>query len=352
MNNNDEVSAGRSREARNLAEKHRRDKMSQCIGDLINLVPHAKDSCRRLDKTAVLRLATHGLRLQHVFGKSAKKSRKDLNMETMTRTLLNLIDGFVLTLNLQGQIVLVSETIEKYLGYRQCDLYGYNILQITHPDDLERFQEQLIPTDLDFFIKAMKRRKHKYSDCEMAPESPSSEKSADEDMEDEFMLVNEIDRRLRSDKRCFTVRLAKCVSRSRERIYEYVKIYGNFKRSDNSLPGTHLQSVQLKRAGKFVNEVQFKNNPRQNKLLTKAGLYGINGSDIVLVAIANIVPMNTIERCHMEAYSLQYRTRHLIDGRIVECDQRIGLVAGYLTEEVHFYTTIFFCFFLLHCFND
>lgn len=30
----------------------------------------------------------------------------------------------------------------------------------------------------------------------------------------------------------------------------------------------------------------------------------------------------------------EYKTRHLIDGRIVEVDQRISLVAGYMTEEV------------------
>lgn len=30
----------------------------------------------------------------------------------------------------------------------------------------------------------------------------------------------------------------------------------------------------------------------------------------------------------------EYITRHLIDGRIITCDQRISIVAGYLTEEV------------------
>lgn len=30
----------------------------------------------------------------------------------------------------------------------------------------------------------------------------------------------------------------------------------------------------------------------------------------------------------------EYKTRHLIDGRIVEVDQRISLVAGYMTDEV------------------
>lgn len=36
----------------------------------------------------------------------------------------------------------------------------------------------------------------------------------------------------------------------------------------------------------------------------------------------------------IEACRYEYKTRHLIDGRIMQCDQRISIVAGYLTEEI------------------
>lgn len=36
----------------------------------------------------------------------------------------------------------------------------------------------------------------------------------------------------------------------------------------------------------------------------------------------------------IEASKFEYKTRHLIDGRIVQCDQRISLVAGYMEDEV------------------
>lgn len=35
-----------------------------------------------------------------------------------------------------------------------------------------------------------------------------------------------------------------------------------------------------------------------------------------------------------DACRFEYKTRHLIDGRIVQCDQRISLVAGYMADEV------------------
>lgn len=36
----------------------------------------------------------------------------------------------------------------------------------------------------------------------------------------------------------------------------------------------------------------------------------------------------------IEACKYEYKTRHLIDGRIVQCDHRISVVAGYMTNEV------------------
>lgn len=36
----------------------------------------------------------------------------------------------------------------------------------------------------------------------------------------------------------------------------------------------------------------------------------------------------------LEARKDEYVTRHLVDGRIINCDQRISVVAGYMTEEV------------------
>lgn len=36
-----------------------------------------------------------------------------------------------------------------------------------------------------------------------------------------------------------------------------------------------------------------------------------------------------------EASKCEYKTRHLIDGRIVQCDQRISLVSGYMADEVY-----------------
>lgn len=50
--------------------------------------------------------------------------------------------------------------------------------------------------------------------------------------------------------------------------------------------------------------------------------------------MVNVVKPPVICDRLFEASKFEYKTRHLIDGRIVQCDQRISLVAGYMADEV------------------
>lgn len=50
--------------------------------------------------------------------------------------------------------------------------------------------------------------------------------------------------------------------------------------------------------------------------------------------MAHVVKPPSICDRLLEACKYEYRTRHLIDGRIVQCDQRISIVAGYMSDEV------------------
>lgn len=54
----------------------------------------------------------------------------------------------------------------------------------------------------------------------------------------------------------------------------------------------------------------------------------------VLIAMAKVIKQPSICERLFEASKFEYRTRHLIDGRIVQCDQRISIVAGYMADEV------------------
>ncbi|GAB0092163.1 uncharacterized protein DMENIID0001_071380 [Sergentomyia squamirostris] len=293
------------REARNRAEKNRRDKLNNSIQELSSMVPHVAESPRRVDKTAVLRFSAHGLRIDYVFGKSAQPCQFRIKPQT-TDAFLRLLDSFLLTLTCRGQILLVSPSIEQHLGHCQTDLYGQSILNITHPNDHSLLKRQLIPTDLENLF-----------DIQPGDEGVEPRPRSKEEEE-------EIDERLRKDRRDFTIRLARAGPRSEPTAYEVVRIDGCFRRADSAPRGvkssTYPGGLQLIR----------RTRGRDDSL----PLHAISGNDIVLVAMARVLKPPSICDRLIEACKHEYKTRHLIDGRIVQCDQRISIVAGYLTEEV------------------
>lgn len=48
----------------------------------------------------------------------------------------------------------------------------------------------------------------------------------------------------------------------------------------------------------------------------------------------HVIKPPTISDRLIQACKFEYKTRHLIDGCIVQCDQRISIVAGYMADEV------------------
>ncbi|EDV47030.2 uncharacterized protein Dere_GG17873, isoform A [Drosophila erecta] len=290
------------REARNRAEKNRRDKLNGSIQELSTMVPHVAESPRRVDKTAVLRFAAHALRLKHAFGNSLMQQRPQI-----TDTLMDMMDSFFLTLTCHGHILLVSASIEQHLGHCQSDLYGQSIMQITHPEDQNMLKQQLIPTELENLFDA-----HGDSDADGEPR----QRSKDEE--------DAIDRKLREDRRSFRVRLARAGPRSEPTAYEVVKIDGCFRRSDEAPRGV--------RSNHFSSNMQLIRRTRGRDDVIP--LHTISGNDIILTGCARIIRPPKIASRLIDANTMEYKTRHLIDGRIVDCDQRIGIVAGYMTDEV------------------
>ena len=58
-------------------------------------------------------------------------------------------------------------------------------------------------------------------------------------------------------------------------------------------------------------------------------------NDIVFVGVARLLMRRPITKISIiDANKDEYITRHLVDGRIIYCDHRVSVVAGYLSEEV------------------
>uniref|UniRef100_A0AAG5DE98 Methoprene-tolerant protein n=1 Tax=Anopheles atroparvus TaxID=41427 RepID=A0AAG5DE98_ANOAO len=333
----DNGSSRNGREARNRAEKNRRDKLNGSIQELSAMVPHVAESPRRVDKTAVLRFSAHGLRVDYVFGKS--KPEETFKPEAQD-SLFRMLNGFLLTVTCRGQIVLVSPSVEQFLGHCQTDLYGQNLFNLTHPDDHALLKQQLVPSNLiNLFDGAGPPGSGTTgpagadnSGTTLAVLSPAREGNIDEQGKDSESAPRsqhddeeEIDRKLRMDSRKFTLRMARAGPRSEATTYELVTIDGCFRRADlaprgTTKPGTAASGMQMIRRARGRDDA--------------IPLHSINGNDIVFIGLARVMKMPSICDRLIEACKYEYKTRHLIDGRIVQCDQRISIVAGYLTDEV------------------
>ncbi|KFB43800.1 putative methoprene-tolerant protein [Anopheles sinensis] len=325
------------REARNRAEKNRRDKLNGSIQELSAMVPHVAESPRRVDKTAVLRFSAHGLRVDYVFGKS--KPEETFKPEAQD-SLFRMLNGFLLTVTCRGQIVLVSPSVEQFLGHCQTDLYGQNLFNLTHPDDHALLKQQLVPTNLvNLFDGAASPgsgpvgTSSSTSGSSLAMLSPPLEGKPGDEQEpgsdqrhSQHDEEEEIDRRLRKDTRKFTIRMARAGPRSEATTYELVTIDGCFRRADLAPRGT------AKSGGGGTSGMQMIRRARGRD--EAIPLHSINGNDIVLIGLARVMKVPSICDRLIEACKYEYKTRHLIDGRIVQCDQRISIVAGYLTDEV------------------
>lgn len=79
-------------------------------------------------------------------------------------------------------------------------MYGQNVLHITHPEDHQMLKQKLIPTDIDNLF-------------DIKPDDECNEPRQRTQAEEE-----EIDRRLREDKRSFTIRQVNSPKKSYVRI--------------------------------------------------------------------------------------------------------------------------------------
>lgn len=213
----------------------------------------------------------------------------------------------------------------------QTDWYGQNILTYTHPDDHVFLKQQLVPTDLDtmFDIQPVLD-----SAGEQRPRTQEEEDLIDQKLRQDrrditirYWLSPSFSSRLASNNllsSTLTLRLARAGPRSEPTVYEIVRLTGYFRRADlaprgsrmTNFPGLHM----IRRA-----------RTREESFLPS---HAISGNDIVLVGVGLIVrPPKICDRL-LEACKTEYKTRHLIDGRIVQCEQAISIVAGYMTDEV------------------
>uniref|UniRef100_UPI00358EC32F endothelial PAS domain-containing protein 1-like isoform X3 n=1 Tax=Myxine glutinosa TaxID=7769 RepID=UPI00358EC32F len=154
----------RRKEKSRDAARYRRSKETQVFAQLAQELPITHGLSASLDKASVMRLAISYLRTRGLLPTGGKLNKSETE-KCMGSLCLKILEGFMLIMTQDGDMIFLSENITKHIGITQVDLIGQNIFDYTHPCDHEEIKEILsdkqgssqmggeATTDIDFLMR-------------------------------------------------------------------------------------------------------------------------------------------------------------------------------------------------------
>ncbi|XP_069500692.1 hypoxia-inducible factor 3-alpha isoform X1 [Ambystoma mexicanum] len=131
----------RKEKSRNAA-RSRRGQETEVFYDLAHSLPLAQNISANLDKASIMRLALSQLRLQRLLAAAEWRKTTELDGE-MGGCPLRSLDGFLMVLSEDGDMVFLSENVNKHLGLGQLEMIGQSIYDFVHPCDQNELQDLL-----------------------------------------------------------------------------------------------------------------------------------------------------------------------------------------------------------------
>uniref|UniRef100_A0A3B3UGL2 Hypoxia-inducible factor 1-alpha n=1 Tax=Poecilia latipinna TaxID=48699 RepID=A0A3B3UGL2_9TELE len=127
------------------AARCRRGKESEVFYELSKQLPIPHSTSSNLDKASVMRLTISYLRMQKLLciDEPVAEETTELDIQ-LNGSYLKALDGFLVVLSEDGDIIYISENVNKCLGLAQFDLIGHSVFDFTHPCDQEELREMLV----------------------------------------------------------------------------------------------------------------------------------------------------------------------------------------------------------------
>uniref|UniRef100_A0A452J6J4 Uncharacterized protein n=1 Tax=Gopherus agassizii TaxID=38772 RepID=A0A452J6J4_9SAUR len=161
-------SSERRKEKSRDAARCRRSKETEVFYELAHELPLPHSVSSHLDKASIMRLAISFLRTHKLLSSVCADNESDLETDQQIDNLyLKALEGFIAVVTQDGDMIFLSENINKYMGLTQVELTGHSIFDFTHPCDHEEIRENLslktgpgfgkkskeISTERDFFMR-------------------------------------------------------------------------------------------------------------------------------------------------------------------------------------------------------
>ncbi|XP_051273792.1 endothelial PAS domain-containing protein 1 [Dicentrarchus labrax] len=157
------------------AARRRRRVESDVFGDLSRLLPLQPTVRAHLDKPSVIRLTLSYIRTQALLKEKTgtkteasdavkyvqvmeggenrrecdrgfeeeEKETEYVEASEEANMYLRILEGFLMVLSTEGDMIYLSDNISKYMGLTQTELMGHNIFEFTHPGDHDEIRSNL-----------------------------------------------------------------------------------------------------------------------------------------------------------------------------------------------------------------
>ncbi|XP_041070797.1 hypoxia inducible factor 1 subunit alpha a isoform X1 [Carcharodon carcharias] len=142
-------SSERRKEKSRDAARCRRTKESEVFYELAHELPLPHSVTSHLDKASIMRLTISYLRMRKlldagIYLTCAGDAEVEADLEKQLNSFyLKALEGFVMVLTQDGDMIYMSENVNKCMGLTQFELIGHSVFDFTHPCDHEEMREML-----------------------------------------------------------------------------------------------------------------------------------------------------------------------------------------------------------------
>lgn len=139
------ASSERRKEKSRDAARCRRGKESEVFYELAQQLPLPHSVSSSLDKASIMRLTISYLRMRKLLSTDEPTTEEGAELDIqLNSSYLKALEGFLMVLSEDGDMIYLSDNVSKCLGLAQFDLTGHSVFDFTHPCDQEELREMLI----------------------------------------------------------------------------------------------------------------------------------------------------------------------------------------------------------------
>lgn len=306
-------------------EKRRRDKMNTYITELSAMVPMCHAMSRKLDKLTVLRMAVQHLKTirgaVHSYTEGHYKPAF-LTDQELKHLILQAAEGFLFVVDCdRGRILYVSESVSQILNYSQGELLGQSWFDILHPKDVAKVKEQLFSSDLS-------PRERLIDVKTLLPVKTD--------------IPAEVSRLCPGARRSFFCRM-KCKQCAAPAVAPDPSPSSSVKEEPDTTTGGSSRKKKQQSSDRKYSVIQC-TGYLKSWAPAKMGLDDEGGGEggetctlSCLVAVGRVLPPADKARVvnkQVNLRSVQFLSRHALDGKFLFVDQRATPVLGFLPQEL------------------